>query len=122
MLSRTILVTAAGLLALGTASAHADHDRRVQYVVGGALIGATVGALAYESRRDRRHAHRRPYYPAHYYSAPPVRYVPAPRYRHVHVSYVPAPVVVVPPGHVRRLHKGPKHRRHGAVYYAYRAR
>ena len=46
-------------LALGaTAQARADHDRELKYLVGGALVGAAIGSLAYRSR----HAHPVPAY------------------------------------------------------------
>jgi hypothetical protein len=103
---RTISLTvAAGLLGLGSASAHADHDRHLRYVVGGALIGATVGGLVYASGRDaRHHAPARGTVVYHHAPAPvpsTVVYHHAPPPRAGVVYYAPAPAVggFVGPGH-----------------------
>jgi hypothetical protein len=104
MISLTVV---AGLLAFGSASAKADHDRHLRYVVGGAVVGAAVGGLIYASREPHVH---------HYYYAP----APAPRV----VYYTPAPLraTFVPPGHARkgrgkkRSYRAPERVVH--VYYA----
>ncbi len=50
---RNILITGTAIcLSIGSGLARADHDRELRYVVGGAILGAALGELAYAS--DRR--------------------------------------------------------------------
>jgi hypothetical protein len=47
---RHIMITGTALcLATASSLAHADHDRELRYVVGGAILGAALGELAYAS-------------------------------------------------------------------------
>ena len=55
---RTIMITGTAIcLSLGSSLALADHDRGLRYVVGGAILGAALGELAYAAD----------FYPAHGY-------------------------------------------------------
>ncbi|NIW23358.1 MAG: hypothetical protein GWN29_01680 [Gammaproteobacteria bacterium] len=94
---RTIMITSTAIcLSLGSSLALADHDRGLRYVVGGAILGAALGELAYAAD----------VYPAHGYwiydrgyrrgrAFPPPRafrrgrafrdhWYPRPRFRHHH--------------------------------------
>lgn len=53
MRTRMIIAAAALGLVLATGTAHADHDSKVGYVVGGVLLGAALADLAHD-----RHHHR----------------------------------------------------------------
>jgi hypothetical protein len=56
------------LTALGATSAQADHrNRELGYVLGGAIIGAAVGELIYDSRRGHRNGHGYYRYNSHSY-------------------------------------------------------
>ena len=47
---RTIMMTGTAIcLSMGSGLARADHDDGLRYVLGGALIGAAVGELAYST-------------------------------------------------------------------------
>ena len=45
------MVAVVAALGLGTTQARADHDHELRYVLGGALIGAAIGELAYRNTR-----------------------------------------------------------------------
>jgi hypothetical protein len=70
--SLAVIVTALGLGA--AAQARADHDRELKYLVGGAIVGAAIGSLAYRSR----HAHPAPYYGPEVYVSYGAGYRPYP--------------------------------------------
>jgi hypothetical protein len=116
---KAVLVATLALFGLGSASAHADSNRHLRYVVGGAILGAVAGELVYSSRRDSRvHVYQQVHYPqVHYphvyhpavvYTAPqrkragrPARHYAAP------VAVVAGPPGLarrgaIPPGHLRR--------------------
>lgn len=47
---RTIMITGTAIcLSMGSGLARADHDDGLRYVLGGALIGAAIGELAYST-------------------------------------------------------------------------
>lgn len=47
---RNIMITGTAIcLAMASGLARADHDRQLSYVVGGAILGAALGELAYAS-------------------------------------------------------------------------
>ena len=100
---RTLTIVAVvAVLGLGAAQARADHDRELRYVLGGALIGAAIGSLAYRSDRY----------------AQPVVYVPAPtmivRYDVDHRPYSRHRAV----DHRHRVHCDvPRHRRLGRHWH-----
>jgi len=73
---RTIMVAStAVMLSLASGLARADHDRELRYVVGGALLGAALGELAYVSDYGPRHGYRRVEHGYSYGAAyPPHRY------------------------------------------------
>lgn len=75
---RNIMMTGTAIcLSMGSSLAQADHGDALRYVVGGAIIGAAIGELAYSSGH---HGHvvvdygYRPYpyyaYPGRYYAGP----------------------------------------------------
>jgi hypothetical protein len=123
MLRKSLLFSTIALFGLGSAAAHADHDRHLRYVVGGALIGAAFGELAYSSRRHS-HAHVvvPPSYaamPAHSVRKPPKRGRGRGRGPATVVYHTPAPVYFVPPGHRHYVVSPRHHRRPSQVVYTY---
>lgn len=47
---RNIMITGTAIcLSMGSSLAQADHDRELRYVVGGAILGAALGELAYST-------------------------------------------------------------------------
>ena len=56
---RTIMITGTAIcLSLGSSLALADHDRGLRYVVGGAILGAALGELAYAADVYPAHGYR----------------------------------------------------------------
>ena len=56
---RTIMITSTAIcLSLGSSLALADHDRELRYVVGGAILGAALGELAYAVDAHPAHGYR----------------------------------------------------------------
>ncbi|NNC63779.1 MAG: hypothetical protein HKN84_03255 [Gammaproteobacteria bacterium] len=56
---RTIMITGTAIcLSLGSSLALADHDRGLRYVVGGAILGAALGELAYAADLRPVHGYR----------------------------------------------------------------
>ena len=98
------------LAALGATSAQADHRRsELGYVLGGAIIGAAVGELIYDSRRHR-HGHYG--YNDYYYG---YRYYP--RYRSDYYRYRPSRYYRGYRGHHRHGYRHGNHRRHRHYRY-----
>jgi hypothetical protein len=96
------IVAVVAALGLGVAQARADHPRELQYVLGGALLGAAIGELAYRHERY----------------AQPVFYVPGPRmivhYDGYYRPYARHRVA----GHRHRVHCDvPRHRSHGRHWH-----
>ncbi len=93
----TAIVAVATVAMLGATSAQADHRRNeLAYVLGGAIIGAAVGELIYDSRRGRHYGHH--HYGYSYYGYDSHRYDYYPRaYRSSRHYYRPR-------GYARRHH------------------
>ncbi len=58
MLRTTMITGTAICLSLGSSLALADHDRGLRYVVGGAILGAALGELAYAADIRPVHGYR----------------------------------------------------------------
>lgn len=102
MLRKTLLVTAALTLTLGTGLARADHDE-LGYVIGGVLLGAAIGELAH--RHSDHHVSQ-----VHVgYGYPIYRDVPRAYVRHGYVSHRHYRTPVRRHGY----REDRKHRRHG---------
>ncbi len=114
---KAMLLATLALFGLGSASAHADNNRHLRYVVGGAILGAVAGELAYSSRRDSRvHVYQQVHYPVVHY--PTVVHAAPKRKRasrHVHHYHAPVAVVAGPPGLARRGMVPPGHMRRATV-------
>ena len=67
-------------LAVVATPARADHDRELGYILGGAIVGAAIGGIVYDSHRHARHSHR--HADAHYHYAPVRYYAPVHGVRH----------------------------------------
>jgi len=95
MLRTVMVMGTVAALACTSVPARADHDRELRYVLGGALIGAAIGELAYSSQ----------YHPGYGYYYPGAW---IPRHRHVRVPryYPPARHYYYPRG----VHHGKRHR------------
>ena len=99
---RTIMMTGTAIcLSMGSGLARADHDDGLRYVIGGAIIGAALGELAY-STGHRGHV-------VVDYGFDPYGYSP-----YGYSPYAYAPYRLYPPrfrGHMRGF--GPGYRGHG---------
>jgi len=108
---RNIMITGTAIcLSMGSSLARADHDRELRYVVGGALLGAALGELAYST--DRR-GHIAVGYGYGYGYGPSYGYVP--RYGYRPGFAYPAPRYFARGGHNRHWGNDRRHgHRHGS--------
>lgn len=81
MLRNLLITGTVAALSIAATPARADHDREIGYLLGGALIGAAIGELAYRSHSSHGHHYVRTRH--YHYPVSPVRYyVPARGHRH----------------------------------------
>jgi hypothetical protein len=64
MLRTMTMIMIVAALGFGAAQARADHNKELGYLIGGAIVGAAIGELAYQSRY--------PTVAAPYYASPQV--------------------------------------------------
>lgn len=112
----TAIFAVAMVAVLGTTSAQADHRRNeLAYVLGGAIVGAAVGELIYDSRRGRYYGHRH-YGHRHGHRNYGYGYYDSYRYDHYPRGYRSSRYYYRPRGYAR----GHRHHRHHRSHRRYR--